>query len=112
MTPWWRRRFLWPRILYWTSIVFLVLGLLLAVIGDSDGTFVEDRDTREAGGALGFLALAGVLGGKYWMDAVTRARLVIACHTCAAPNEFDATFCRSCGTRLRTEAAAGVPSQG
>ncbi|MGE0226924.1 MAG: hypothetical protein AB7I38_13570 [Dehalococcoidia bacterium] len=106
MTPWWRRRFLWPRILYWTSIVLLVLGLLLAVIGDSDGTLREDRDAREAGGALGFLALAGVLGGKYWMDAVARSRLVVACHTCAVANDFDATFCRDCGVRLRTAATA------
>lgn len=105
MTPWWRRRFLWPRIVYWTSLTLLVMGLLLAAIGESDGTFQEDRDTREAGAALGFVALAGVLGGKYWMDAVARARHELPCHTCGVSNDYLASFCAACGARLRTDPA-------
>lgn len=112
MAPWWRRRFLWPRILYWTSLSFLVIALLLAAVGDSDGTFQDDRDTREAGGVLGLVALAGVLGGKYWMDAVARARYVIRCHSCGTSNGFAASFCTSCGTRLRTELADAGRTEG
>lgn len=111
MTPWWRRRFLWPRILCWASLTPLVIGLLLAVIGETDGTFQEDRDTREAGGGVGLFALAGVLGGKYWMDAVARSRVRMGCHTCGMSNEFDAHFCASCGARLRLDAASAERNQ-
>ena len=102
----WYQRFLWPRILYWASLALLVLGLLIAAVGDTEGTVQEDRDTRIGGAALGFVGLAGLLGGKYWMDYAARSRNLVPCPGCGAAVRHDAAFCASCGSAVRATAAA------
>ena len=104
----WYQRYLWPRILFWTSLVVLVIGLMIVLI-PGDGTTREELDAARGGGFIALIALAGLLGGKYWMDYVARTRNVVACPRCGAMQRSDVTFCASCGTQMRAAATPESP---
>jgi hypothetical protein len=93
---------LWPRILYWFSLVLMLIGLFYAVTGITNTPTLAAQSTTQSGGALfALIALVGLLGAKYWMDWVVRKRAQLPCPACGKRNHFTAMHCSVCGTALR-----------
>lgn len=88
-----------PQALSGVALAVLMLGLFVAAVGHTDGTALENIQTRAFGAYLGWFALAALALSQIWIHLEERATRVI-CTSCARTNGADARYCSSCGAAL------------